>query len=100
MIAVGGGAVGYAISDQNTRTAKAQIAATEQRDAQIAAVMTASDASVHSETVPGGGTISVVVSAVAEQGRRRRHGHADDLDRSGVPAVVDPWYRAAVSARA
>ncbi len=68
VIAVGGGAVGYAISDRNTRTAQAQIAATEQRDAQIAAVMSAPDASVHVQAVAGGGTVSVIVSESLNQG--------------------------------
>ncbi len=68
VIAVGGGAVGYAISNQNTSAAKAEISASQQQDAQVSQVLTAADATVHREEIQGGGQVSVVVSASLNKG--------------------------------
>jgi len=67
-VAVAGGAIGYAISDQNTRAERAVVASQASMAAQVANIMSAPDASVHVETVPGGGKISVVVSPTLDSG--------------------------------
>jgi anti-sigma-K factor RskA len=68
LIAVAGGVVGYAVSDQNTRSAQAQIEATARQDAQISAIMGAPDATTHYQAIPGGGRVRVVVSPTLDRG--------------------------------
>jgi anti-sigma-K factor RskA len=63
VVAVAGGAVGYAISDQNTRTERATVAS----DSRAAAIMSAPDATVHVRMI-GGAKVSVVVSKSLNRG--------------------------------
>jgi anti-sigma-K factor RskA len=64
VIAVAGGGIGYAISDRNTRAAQVTVA----QDAKVSAILAAPDATVHQQSMPGGGEISVVVAPSLDQG--------------------------------
>jgi anti-sigma factor RsiW len=67
VIAVAGGSIGYVISDQNTRSANATVAAQQSESARVAAILSAPDATVHVQTVKGG-KISVVVAPSLNEG--------------------------------
>jgi len=68
VLAAGVGAIGYAVSDQRVRAARAQAAAAAALNARVDAVLTAPDARVTSKQVPGGGEVIVIVSPALNQG--------------------------------
>jgi anti-sigma-K factor RskA len=68
VIAAAGGGVGYAIADQHTRSAQAQIAAQTKQEAAISAIVAAPDAKTTYQAVPGGGRVRVVVSPSLNRG--------------------------------
>ena len=68
VLAAGGGVAGYAISNSRVRDAQRAASAAEARNAQINAVLTASDARVHTDRLTAGGQVTVVVSAKLNEG--------------------------------
>lgn len=68
VLAAGGGVAGYAISNSRVRDAQRAASAAEASNAKINAVLTASDARVHTDRLPAGGQVTVVVSAKLNEG--------------------------------
>ncbi len=68
VVAAGGGVAGYEISNSRVRDAQRAATAAEAQNAQINGVLTASDAQVHTDRLPAGGQVTVVVSAKLNEG--------------------------------
>ena len=68
VVAAGGGVAGYEISNSRVRDAQRAATAAEAQNTRINGVLTASDAQVHTDRLPAGGQVTVVVSAKLNEG--------------------------------
>ena len=68
VVAAGGGVAGYAISHSQVRDAQRAATAAQAQNAQINAVLTASDARVRTDRLAAGGQVTVVTSAKLDEG--------------------------------
>lgn len=68
VVAAGAGTIGYTISDQRVRGADQRANAAASLDARLEAVLTAPDAQVHTNHPADGGNVTVVTSALLNQG--------------------------------
>ena len=68
VVAAGGGVAGYAISHSQVQDAQRAAAAAQAQNAQINAVLTASDAQVRTDRLAAGGQVTVVTSATLDEG--------------------------------
>ncbi|WDZ85049.1 anti-sigma factor [Micromonospora cathayae] len=87
VLAAGAGAVTWTVQEQRVRDERASVTALEAERERIRAVLTAPDAVVRSQVTPGGGRVSVVVSAGRDEGVVTLGG----LARPGTDRAYQLW---------